>query len=89
MTTWPARVPIRVRITAAFAAVMTILLVGMGILAYRWMSSALLDEVDSGLRFRAAAAAPSGATGTVPVGPPTPRPAARFRHTGRLAFSRD
>ena len=74
MMTWLARTPIRVRITAAFAAVMTILLVGLGILAYRWMDAALLDEVDSGLRFRAAAAAPSGTTGMVPVGPNNPDP---------------
>jgi signal transduction histidine kinase len=56
----PARLPIRVRVTAAFAAVLTLLLVGLGFLAYRWMDAALLDEIDSGLRFRAAATTPIG-----------------------------
>jgi signal transduction histidine kinase len=66
----PARLPIRVRVTVAFAAVMTLLLVGLGFLAYRWMGAALLDEIDSGLRFRAAATTPRAtpATGTSEAG---------------------
>ena len=51
------RLPIRTRITAAFTAAMTLLLLGIGLLVYRSMSGALLDELDSGLRYRAAAIA--------------------------------
>jgi two-component system OmpR family sensor kinase len=49
------RVPIRARITAAFAAVMLLLLIAIGLLAYLSMGAALLDEIDSDLRFRASA----------------------------------
>ena len=56
-------IPIRARITAAFAVVMLILLVAIGVLAYHSTSSALLDEIDSGLRFRASALAPSSIEG--------------------------
>jgi len=65
MTTWPARLPIRARITAAFAAVMTLLLVGLGAVAYLSMGRALLDEIDSGLEFRAAATLASSTAFTV------------------------
>jgi two-component system OmpR family sensor kinase len=51
------RLPIRVRITAAFAAVMLVLLAVIATLAYRRMGAALLDEIDSGLRFKASAVA--------------------------------
>ena len=51
------RLPIRTRVTAAFTAAMTLLLLGIGLLVYWSMSGALLDELDSGLRFRAAAIA--------------------------------
>jgi len=51
--TW-RRLPVRARITAAFAAVMTVLLTGIGFAVYRSTAGALLDELDSGLRFRAA-----------------------------------
>jgi signal transduction histidine kinase len=47
--------PIRARITAAFALVMLVLLALVSVLAYRSMSGALLDEIDSNLRFRASA----------------------------------
>lgn len=50
------RLPIRARITAAFAAVMLLLLTAIGALAYPSMSHALLDEIDTGLRFRAVSA---------------------------------
>jgi two-component system, OmpR family, sensor kinase len=53
----PVHIPIRARITAAFAAVMLVLLAAVAVLAYRSMSAALLDEIDSGLRFRASAVA--------------------------------
>jgi signal transduction histidine kinase len=51
------RLPIRTRVTVAFTAAMTLLLLGIGLLVYWSMSGALLDELDSGLRFRAAAIA--------------------------------
>lgn len=50
-----ARLPIRARITAAFAAAMTVLLVAISVLIDRSMAAALLDEIDAGLRFRAEA----------------------------------
>jgi two-component system, OmpR family, sensor kinase len=48
-----AEVPIRLRITAAFATVMLVLLAGVAVVAYLNMRAALLDEIDTGLRFRA------------------------------------
>jgi two-component system OmpR family sensor kinase len=59
------RLPIRVRITAAFAAVMLVLLTGIAALAYRRMSGDLLDEIDSGLRFKAAAVAEATSGGPI------------------------
>jgi signal transduction histidine kinase len=50
----PADLSIRWRVTAAFAAVMTVLLAGLSVALYVTMGSALLDEIDTGLRFRAA-----------------------------------
>jgi two-component system, OmpR family, sensor kinase len=50
----PADLSIRLRVTAAFAAVMTVLLAGISVALYVAMGSALLDEIDTGLRFRAA-----------------------------------
>jgi two-component system OmpR family sensor kinase len=55
--TWLRRLPIRARTTAAFAVVMALLLLAISVLVYWSMSGALLDELDSGLRFRAAAIA--------------------------------
>lgn len=57
------RLPIRARITAAFAAVMLLLLIAIAVLAYVSMSAALLDEIDSGLRFRANEVAETAQTG--------------------------
>jgi two-component system OmpR family sensor kinase len=68
MTTWLARASLRARLTLAFTAVMALLLTGIGVSIYSSMSNALLDEIDSGLRFRAAATAsssPSAAVETV------------------------
>jgi signal transduction histidine kinase len=48
-----ADLSIRVRVTAAFAVVITVLLAGISVALYHAMSSALLDEIDTGLRFRA------------------------------------
>jgi two-component system OmpR family sensor kinase len=58
--TWLSQLPIRARTTAAFAAVMALLLLAISLSVYWSMSAALLDELDSGLRFRAAAIAPTG-----------------------------
>ena len=55
--TWLRRLPLRARLTAAFTAVMSLLLAGISLSIYWSISSALLDEIDSGLRFRAAATA--------------------------------
>ncbi|MBV9484996.1 MAG: hypothetical protein JO246_02960, partial [Frankiaceae bacterium] len=51
--TWHARLPIRARITAAFAVVMVALLFGLGLTLYLAIGAALADEIDTGLRFRA------------------------------------
>ncbi|MDQ6686011.1 MAG: ATP-binding protein [Actinomycetota bacterium] len=67
MTMRPARLPVRARVTAAFAAVMTGLLVGIGVLIYQSMASALLDEIDAGLRFRAESTLSTAHTGSVEV----------------------
>jgi signal transduction histidine kinase len=50
------QLPIRARITAAFAVVMTGLLIAVAAAAYVAMGGALQDEIDSGLRFRAESA---------------------------------
>jgi signal transduction histidine kinase len=47
------RVPIRARITAAFAVVMLVLVGAIAAIAYLAMGNALQDEIDTGLRFRA------------------------------------
>src|SRR5690349_6587141 len=57
--------PIRLRITAAFALVMAVLLAAIAVLIYWSTSAALLDELDSGLRFRAAELS-SSASAAVP-----------------------
>lgn len=62
-----ARLPIRARITAAFAAAMTVMLVAIGALIDRTMAAALLDEIDTGLRFRAEAALSTVHDGLVDV----------------------
>jgi two-component system OmpR family sensor kinase len=53
------RVSVKARTTAAFAAVMLVLLGAIAALAYTQMSAALLDEIDTGLRFRAVTAVQS------------------------------
>ncbi len=63
----PAQLPVRARVTAAFAAVMTVLLVGIGALIFQSMASALLDEIDAGLRFRAEATLATAHAGSVEV----------------------
>ena len=64
------QLPIRVRITAAFAVVMATLLAGFSLVIYWSISTALLDELDSGLRFRAAAIATPSAGGAMEIPAP-------------------
>src|SRR6478735_6123833 len=52
----PMQLSVRARTTAAFAAVMLMLFAGVAALAYTRMSAALLDELDTALRFRAVTA---------------------------------
>jgi two-component system, OmpR family, sensor kinase len=67
------RLPIRARVTAAFAAVSTVLLAAVALIAYLAMGSALQDEIDSGLRFRAVSAR------QLPPGRPLDRPDPRLQ----------
>jgi heavy metal sensor kinase len=48
-----ARIPIRVRVTLAFAAVMAVLLAALGLFLYLRLGDELNDEIDRGLRSRA------------------------------------
>lgn len=59
---WLRRLSIRARVTAACAAAMALLLTVIGAWVYWSTSAALLDEIDAGLRFRAAAIASSAQT---------------------------
>lgn len=52
---WPHRLPARLRLTLAFAVAMVALFAGSGAALYQAASVALLDELDIGLRARAAA----------------------------------
>ncbi len=49
-----ARIPIRVRVTLAFAAVMAVLLAALGLFLYLRLGDDLNDEIERGLRSRAA-----------------------------------
>jgi signal transduction histidine kinase len=49
-----ARIPIRVRVTVAFAAVMALLLAALGLFLYLRLGDDLNDEIERGLRSRAA-----------------------------------
>ena len=57
-----SRLPIRVRLTAAFAVAMVIVLVGAGLFVYLRLKSDLDESVTAGLQTRAAAVAASGAS---------------------------
>src|SRR5205823_55504 len=48
------RLPVRLRLTLGFAAAMALLLAALATGLYASMSGALLDEIDAGLRSRAA-----------------------------------
>jgi signal transduction histidine kinase len=79
------RLPIRTRVTAAFTAAMALLLLGIGLSVYWSMSEALLDELDSGLRFRAAATASPSPRAAVET--PDPRLAERAEAFDQLLTS--
>lgn len=86
------RVPIRARITAAFGAVMVVLLIAISALAYRSMSGALLDEIDTGLRFRAAAEmAPDSTNSVEPINTQLQEPNEAFQQVltqgGRVVWA--
>jgi two-component system, OmpR family, sensor kinase len=51
------QIPIRLRLTAGFAAAMAVIIVVFGAILYAAMADVLLDEIDTGLRFRAATVA--------------------------------
>ena len=73
------RLPVRARITAAFAVVMTVLLSGISVAVYTSTANSLLDELDSGLRFRAQAiATPSSAGARETVDPALAEPGEAF-----------
>jgi two-component system OmpR family sensor kinase len=55
VTTAVHRLPVKARLTIAFAAGMVVLFLLLAVGLYSKMSVALLDEIDSGLRFRAEA----------------------------------
>ncbi len=48
------RLPVRARLTAGFAAAMVAILAAIGLVLYFAMAAVLLDEIDTGLRARAA-----------------------------------
>jgi heavy metal sensor kinase len=54
VTTFFRRLPVRLRLTFAFTAAMAVLFALTGVALYLSMSSALLDELDTGIRGRAA-----------------------------------
>lgn len=75
------QIPIRLRLTAGFAAAMAVIIVAFGAILYATMADVLLDEIDTGLRFRAATVAAE-----LP-GPPRLGPAAPGLIEHREAFA--
>jgi signal transduction histidine kinase len=75
------QIPIRLRLTAGFAAAMAVIIVAFGAILYAAMADVLLDEIDTGLRFRAATVAAQ-----LP-GPPRLGPAAPGLIEHREAFA--
>ena len=75
------QIPIRLRLTAGFAAAMAVIIVVFGAILYAAMADVLLDEIDTGLRFRAATVAAE-----LP-GPPRLGPAAPGLIEHREAFA--
>ena len=55
-----SRVPIRVRLTLAFAAAMALVLAAAGLFVYAWVRADLDEAVDDALEARAAAVARAG-----------------------------
>jgi len=75
------QIPIRLRLTAGFAAAMAAIILAFGAILYAAMADVLLDEIDTGLRFRAATVAAE-----LP-GPPRLGPAAPGLIEHREAFA--
>jgi signal transduction histidine kinase len=75
------RIPIRLRLTAGFAVAMAAIILAFGAILYAAMADVLLDEIDTGLRFRAATVAAE-----LP-GPPRLGPAAPGLIEHREAFA--
>ena len=65
------QIPIRLRLTAGFAAAMAVVIVAFGAILYAAMADVLLDEIDTGLRFRAATFA-AELPGPARLGPAAP-----------------
>jgi two-component system OmpR family sensor kinase len=65
------QIPIRLRLTAGFAAAMAVIIVAFGTILYAAMADVLLDEIDTGLRFRAATVA-AELPGPARLGPAAP-----------------
>ena len=61
-----SRLPIRARLTMAFAAAMALVLVAAGLFVYAWVRADLEESIDETLAGRAAAVARSGAAAGVP-----------------------
>jgi signal transduction histidine kinase len=61
-----SRLPIRVRLTVAFAAAMALVLAAAGLFVYAWVRADLDESVDDALEARAAAVARSGVAAGVP-----------------------
>jgi two-component system, OmpR family, sensor kinase len=75
------QIPIRLRLSAGFAAAMAVIIAAFGAILYAAMAAVLLDEIDTGLRFRAATVAAE-----LP-GPPRLGPAAPGLIEHREAFA--
>jgi two-component system OmpR family sensor kinase len=60
-----SRLPIRLRLAAAFTLAMAVVLVGLGAFVYVRVSGALLHSVDQGLRAQAAESAPHARAGSL------------------------
>ena len=58
-----SRLPIRIRLAAAFAAAMAIVLLAVGLFLYLRLGSSLTETIDESLRARAAEIAPAAAAG--------------------------
>jgi len=79
-----SRLPIRIRLTAAFAAAMLVVLAGTCLFVYTRLKSDLDESIDSALTSRAAAVAASGDAAAGAVGEPGEGFAQLYARSGRL-----